>query len=122
MLEMTNQELVKYWLTLRPDIEGGVFFDDANNLLVLSQDGGVESLYSSSFFQQLHLCIIYLDDGHTRGTDLILPPNFRAAVTLGPKVTKDRLVQGMMLIFPSNVANVEPIIRKNFQVACGCES
>ena len=100
---MTNQELVHHWLSLRPDIEAGVFFDDADKLLVLSQDGGVEPLYSSSFFQQLHLCIIYLDDGHTRGTDLRLPLNFRAAVTLGPKVTKDRLVQGMLLVFPSNV-------------------
>ena len=118
MLEMTNQELVEHWLSLRPDIEAGVFFDDADNLLVLSQDGGVKPLYSSSFFQQLHLCIIYLDDGHTRGTDLKLPLNFRAAVTLGPKVTKDRLVQGM-LVFSSNV---KPIILKTFQVACGCES
>jgi len=94
MLEMTNQQLVKHWLSLRKDIVAGVFFDDADNLSVLSQDGVVEPLYSSSFFQLLDQCIIYLDDAHTRGTDLKLPLNFRAVVTLGPKVTKDRLVQG----------------------------
>ena len=38
--------------------------------------------------------VVYLDDAHTRGTDLELPQGMRAAVTLGPKVTKDRLVQG----------------------------
>ena len=81
----------------------GVFFDDADNLSVLTQDGVVESFYSSSFFQLLDQCIVYLDDAHTRGTDLKLPLNFRAAVTLGPKVTKDRLVQGMFRLCPSNV-------------------
>ncbi|KAF8962069.1 hypothetical protein BDZ97DRAFT_1759482 [Flammula alnicola] len=96
MLEMTNQQLVKHWLSLRQDVMAGVFFDDADNLSVLRQDGVVEPLYSSSFFRLLDQCIIYLDDAHTRGTDLKLPRNFRAVVTLGPKVTKDRLVQGCM--------------------------
>lgn len=99
MLEMTNQELVKHWLSLREDVAAGVFFNDEDSLSVLTQDGVVEPLYSSTFLQQLHQCVIYLDDAHTRGTDLKLPRDFRAAVTLGPKVTKDRLVQGMLLGF-----------------------
>ena len=98
MLEMTNQQLVEHWLSLRKDIVAGVFFDDADNLSVLTHDGVVESFYSSSFSQRLDQCIVYLDDAHTRGTDLKLPLNFRAMVTLGPKVTKDRLVQGMLLL------------------------
>ena len=98
MLEMTNKQLIKQWLSLRQDITAGVFFDGADKLSVLSQDGVVEPLYSSPFSQRLHECIIYLDDAHTRGTDLKLPLNFRAMVTLGPKVTKDRLVQGMLMI------------------------
>ena len=95
---MTNKQLVKHWLSLRQpkDVTAGVFFDDADKLSVLSRDGVVEPLYSSPFSQRLHECIIYLDDAHTRGTDLKLPVNFRAMVTLGPKVTKDRLVQGML--------------------------
>lgn len=106
MLEMTNQELVKEWLSLRTDsdeVKAGVFFDDSDRLSVLTRDGVVELLHSSPFFQQLDRCIIYLDDAHTRGTDLKLPSDFRAAVTLGPKVTKDRLVQGMSLAFRSLV-------------------
>ena len=99
MLEMTNQELVAHWLSLRKDVAAGIFFDDNDTLSVLSQDGVVEPLYSSPFFQLLHQCVIYLDDAHTRGTDLKLPVKFRAVVTLGPKVTKDRLVQGTLLFF-----------------------
>jgi len=97
MLEMTNQQLVEHWLSLRKDVAAGVFFDDADNLSVLSQDGVVELFHSSSFSQLLNKCVVYLDDAHTRGTDLKLPLNFRAMVTLGPRVTKDRLVQGMYL-------------------------
>ncbi|PPQ64858.1 hypothetical protein CVT26_002576 [Gymnopilus dilepis] len=96
MLELTNLELVKHWLTLRKDVAAGIFVDDEDQLSVLSQDGIIEPLYSSPFSKRLHQCVIYLDDAHTRGTDLKLPRNFRAAVTLGPRVTKDRLVQGCM--------------------------
>ncbi|PPQ73450.1 hypothetical protein CVT26_010200 [Gymnopilus dilepis] len=95
MLEMTNQELITHWLSLTTDkVSAGVFFDDADHLAVIGKDGAVERLYSSPFYQRLDECIVYLDDAHTRGTDLKLPRHYRAAVTLGPKVTKDRLVQG----------------------------
>jgi hypothetical protein len=43
-------------------------------------------------------CLVYLDEAHTRGTDLKMPENYRAIVTLGPGLTKDRLVQGILLI------------------------
>lgn len=95
MLELKNEELVRCWLTLRPDISAAVFFSDKDELVVLPRNGTPVPLVSSSFAQQLDECIVYLDDGHTRGTDLMLPKDTRAAVTLGPKVTKDRLLQGM---------------------------
>jgi hypothetical protein len=94
MLELQNEELVRYWLTLRPDIAAAVYFNDKDEIMVLPQHGSPTSLLSSPFAQQLDQCIVYLDDGHTRGTDLKLPRETRAAVTLGPKVTKDRLLQG----------------------------
>jgi hypothetical protein len=94
MLELRNAELAKLWLSLRPDAQAIVFFDDDGILSVLTQDGAIEAFVSSPFNQQLDKCLVYLDDIHTRGTDLKLPRNTRAAVTLGPKVTKDRLVQG----------------------------
>ena len=46
--------------------------------------------------KQLDVCIVYLDESHTRGTDLKLPRNYRAVVTLGAQLTKDRLTQACM--------------------------
>jgi hypothetical protein len=96
MLDLQNDELAKEWLSLRPDVSAAIFFGDNDVPFVLTRDGGVESFISSPFNQQLDKCLVYLDDAHTRGTDLKLPRNSRAAVTLGPKVTKDRLLQGQL--------------------------
>jgi hypothetical protein len=94
MLELQNDQLARYWLSLRPDISAVIFFNNSDHLTVMTPDGTVESFTSSPFSRQLDKCIVYLDDAHTRGTDLKLPEGIRAAVTLGPRVTKDRLVQG----------------------------
>ena len=94
VLELRNEELAKHWLTLRPDVSAAIFFDDSDHLTVVTQDGTIEPFISSPFNRQLEKCVVYLDDAHTRGTDLKFPKGTRAAVTLGPKVTKDRLVQG----------------------------
>ena len=99
MLELHNKELARRWLSLRPDVSAAVFFDDLDHLTVVTPDGTMEPFISSPFNRQLEKCIVYLDDVHTRGTDLRLPRGMRAAVTLGPKVTKDRLVQGRSLKF-----------------------
>ncbi|KAF8597301.1 hypothetical protein BDV93DRAFT_610484 [Ceratobasidium sp. AG-I] len=96
MLELHNEELIRHWLAMRPEVSAGVFFNDKDELVVLTQNSSPVPLVSSPFSQQLDKCIVYLDDGHTRGTDLSLPQGARAAVTLGPKVTKDRLLQGCM--------------------------
>ncbi|KAH9180324.1 hypothetical protein EDB89DRAFT_11871 [Lactarius sanguifluus] len=96
MLELRNEDLARHWLSLKPHISAAIFFNESDNLTVLTQDGTIELLISSPFNRQLDKCIVYLDDAHTRGTDLKLPQGTRAAVTLGPKVTKDRLLQGCM--------------------------
>ncbi|KAH8989920.1 hypothetical protein EDB86DRAFT_3235448 [Lactarius hatsudake] len=96
MLELHNEELARHWLSLKPHISAAIFFNESDHLTVLTQDGTVEPLISSPFNRQLDKCIVYLDDAHTRVTDLKLPRGTRAAVTLGPKVTKDRLLQGCM--------------------------
>ncbi|KAH9056880.1 hypothetical protein EDB87DRAFT_1154644 [Lactarius vividus] len=96
MLELQNEELARHWLFLVPHISAAIFFDESDHLTVLTQDGTIEPLTTSPINRQLDKCIVYLDDAHTRGTDLKLPRETRAAVTLGPKVTKDRLLQGCM--------------------------
>ncbi|KAF7977108.1 hypothetical protein HWV62_4707 [Athelia sp. TMB] len=95
MLDMHNSELASHWLSLNPNAAAVIFFGDNDEMMVMTKDGS-EPLISSPFRQQLEKCLVYLDDVHTRGTDLKLPRETRAAVTLGPKVTKDRLVQGCM--------------------------
>jgi hypothetical protein len=94
MLELRNQALARHWLSLRPDVPAAIFFNDSDHLTVLTRYGRIEPFISSPFNRQLEKCLIYLDDAHTRGTDLKLPQGMRAAVTLGQNVTKDRLVQG----------------------------
>lgn len=98
MLEMTNRELTEHWLSLTLDAEAGLFFDDSDRLAVVTRDGVIEPFISSPYAQAMDRCIVYLDDAHTRGTDLKLPTKFHAAVTLGPKITKDRLVQGSFVL------------------------
>ena len=96
VLGLQNQEVAEMWLATdeRLEIEAAVFVDSKDDLRVLKRDGTVELLVSSPYLEQLGRCVVYLDEAHTRGTDLKLPPRSRAAVTLGPRLCKDKLVQG----------------------------
>ncbi|KAF8318608.1 uncharacterized protein EI90DRAFT_3020979 [Cantharellus anzutake] len=98
MLEYSNKELTSIWLSQvsAVDVDAAIFFSEDDEIFVIRRDGATEPFISSSYRYQLDRCLVYLDDSHTRGTDLKLPADYRAAVTLGPKVTKDRLVQGCM--------------------------
>ena len=94
MLDLRNYEPAKAWLAISTNTSAATYFNEDGGLAVLTRDGNTQLLLSPPFAQQLDQCIIYLDDAHTRGTDIKFPSEFRAAVTLGPKVTKDRLAQG----------------------------
>lgn len=97
ILELNNNQVAEKWLQMSDDehTKAVVFFSNDEELSVLDRRGHVELLNESPFSKQLGDCLIYLDEAHTRGTDLKLPTEYRAAVTLGPHLTKDRLVQGM---------------------------
>jgi len=96
VLELRNEQVAEKWLSLvRKDVvDAAVYFNDSDELTVLTRDGTTEPLRVSAFAESLGKCLVYLDEAHTRGTDLKLPHGSRAAVTLGPNLTKDRLVQG----------------------------
>ncbi|KAG6334371.1 hypothetical protein ID866_4722 [Astraeus odoratus] len=96
VLELQNNEFAAAWLELKPDTSAAIYFNDNDELTVLTREGSIQLLFESSFAHRLDECVVYLDDAHTRGTDIRFPAGFRAAVTLGPKVTKDRLTQGCM--------------------------
>ena len=95
MLDLQNDKLAETWLDVNSDASAAIYFNEDDELTVRTRDGSTQLLISSPFAQQLDQCVVYLDDAHTRGTDIKFPSGFRAAVTLGPKVTKDRLAQGM---------------------------
>jgi hypothetical protein len=102
MLDLENYELAKAWLAISANTSAAIYFNEDDELTVLTRDGNTHLLISSPFAQQLDQCVVYLDDAHTRGTDIKFPSGFRAAVTLGPKVTKDRLTQGMYVLHYSH--------------------
>ncbi|KAF2131741.1 hypothetical protein P153DRAFT_336326 [Dothidotthia symphoricarpi CBS 119687] len=97
VLEFDNTQFAERWLSMRKNdrTQAVVFFKEEESS-VLDVSGRIEPLQTSPFAKQLDLCLVYLDEAHTRGTDLKLPRDFRAAVTLGANLTKDRLVQASM--------------------------
>ena len=98
ILELSNQEVAEKWLEMSDDSskEAVVFIDDHDEKCVVDKRGRKELLQTSSYSARLESCLVFLDESHTRGIDLKLPASYRAAVTLGPKLTKDRLVQACM--------------------------
>ncbi|KAG8829361.1 hypothetical protein FRC17_006701 [Serendipita sp. 399] len=98
ILDKTNLDFVKMWLSLHKDhskIRAAIYFDEQGNLMILSRDGTIHTLLDSPYSERLDQCLTYLDEAHTRGTDLRLPDAY-AVVTLGPRLTKDKLAQGCM--------------------------
>lgn len=96
VLEATNVQLAQIWLAFRPDAKAAIYFDDKDEAMVLDCSGAKTPLRISPFSGKLDECLIYMDEVHTRGIDLAIPMGSHAAVTLGPRLVKDRLVQACM--------------------------
>ncbi|KAJ8131228.1 hypothetical protein O1611_g2397 [Lasiodiplodia mahajangana] len=98
ILELNNLEVAQRWLQMitDPRTQAAVFVNDDDDLSVVDRQGRVELLQTSSYATRLDVCLVFLDEAHTRGIDLKLPDDYRAAVTLGANLTKDRLVQACM--------------------------
>lgn len=97
ILELSNLQVAERWLAMLPKegpIQAVVFANDSDEICVLDRNGRVEPLQISPFMRRMEACFGFLDEAHTRGIDLKLPVNYHAAVTLGPGITKDKLVQG----------------------------
>lgn len=94
--DMSNEEFGAKWLEQRPDMEAVVFFGPQNEILVKNRAGWNMALATSPYESSLQKCLVYLDDVHTRGSDFRLSPGTCAAVTLGRRMQKDKLVQACM--------------------------
>ncbi|KAK3346903.1 hypothetical protein B0T25DRAFT_613574 [Lasiosphaeria hispida] len=98
IIDCSNIQMAQRWLDKVPgaDADAVIFFNDQDELSVLARDGRISSFMTSPFATQTGRCLVFLDQAHTRGTDLRLPDSYRAAVTLGPGITKDTLAQACM--------------------------
>jgi hypothetical protein len=95
VLEATNLQLAQQWLCCRSDAKAAVYFDDRDEAMVLDRSGAATPLRISPLAGKLDDCLFYIDEVHTRGIDLAIPAGIHAAITLGPRLVKDRLTQGM---------------------------
>lgn len=95
ILEMDNLTLCKAWLEVDNEAPAAVYFDDTNKPLVVYKNGHRLPLLASPYADDLADCLVYLDEAHTRGTDLKISPYAIGALTLGLGQTKDHTVQGM---------------------------
>ena len=93
--DMSNRQVCETVLASTADrFRGAVFFDESGHLRVLNKHGREWPLACSPI--KVSDCFTYLDDIHTRGTDLKFPPNAVAVQTLGRNMQKDTLVQAAM--------------------------
>ncbi|KPM34431.1 hypothetical protein AK830_g12142 [Neonectria ditissima] len=97
ILEMENHHLAATWLDIYPDAQGAVYFDRNSRIMVRAHFQKTPvPLLASPFAENLEPCVVYIDEAHTRGTDLKLPVHAKGAVTLGLGQTKDQTVQAAM--------------------------
>ncbi|KAM0229983.1 hypothetical protein ACHAPO_009535 [Fusarium lateritium] len=97
ILEMENHQLAAAWLDVYPDAQGAVYFDKNSRIMVQARfQKSPVPLLASPFADNLTECVVYIDEAHTRGTDLKLPTYAQGAVTLGISSTKDQIVQAAM--------------------------
>ena len=96
-IDGTNREIAVKWLNIsdKTNVDYVVYFH-CDRIYVCDRQYHHHPFATSSAYERLDRCIFYLDDIHTRGTDFKFPLRFRAALTLGNGLTKDRFVQAAM--------------------------
>lgn len=96
MLELNNEQVAFEWIKLATQYDAAVYFDESDTLQTIDRRKIVTQLDCSVYNGNLDKCVIYLDDAHTRGTDLKFPLNWKACVTLSGDITYDKTVQACM--------------------------
>eukprot|EP00040_Diaphanoeca_grandis_P022590 m.121804 g.121804 ORF g.121804 m.121804 type:complete len:3317 (+) comp28880_c0_seq1:403-10353(+) len=93
-----NEMFARDWLdSVDSDEFLAVVFFQRNRKVVFQRGArGPQPLASTPYAHNLDRCLVYLDEEHTRGTDLRLKLGTRAAVTLGARLTRDKFVQACM--------------------------
>ncbi|CAF3845064.1 unnamed protein product, partial [Rotaria sp. Silwood1] len=93
----SNRQIAIQWLekSKTAQIDYAVYFK-SDSLYVCDRQNQHHPFATSPASERLERCVFYLDEVHTRGTDFKFPSGFRAVVTLGNGLTKDRFVQACM--------------------------
>ncbi|CAM4909258.1 unnamed protein product [Rotaria socialis] len=96
-IDGTNREIALEWLKQsdKNKIDYVVYFD-TDSIVVCDRQRHDYPFVTSPASERLNRCVFYLDEIHTRGTDFKFPRGFKAALTLGNGLTKDRFVQACM--------------------------
>ncbi|KAI0848819.1 hypothetical protein F5Y00DRAFT_270020 [Daldinia vernicosa] len=95
ILELSNKELAEHWLRINGEAAAALYFD-GDSPFILSKQNTRTPLLASPYADNLDEVLVYLDEAHTRGTDLKFGTKARAALTLGLGQTKDHTVQAAM--------------------------
>lgn len=98
MLELNNEQVAREWLKLASDedYDAAVYFSGCNVLMSIDRNDEIAEFDNSVYRDKLDKCLVYLDDMHTRGTDLKFPVGRKACVTLSGDITRDKTVQACM--------------------------
>lgn len=98
MLELNNKQVAEVWLKYAVHLpyEAAVYFDERDVLQTVDRNGIIAEFDCSVYRENLDRCLVYLDDTHTRGTDLKFPLGWKACVTLSGEITRDKTVQACM--------------------------
>lgn len=98
MLELNNEQVAKQWLNFVDSklYDAAVYFDSLDVMTTVDRNGCITEFDCSVYRNKLDRCLVYLDDAHTRGTDLKFPPGWKACVTLSGDITRDKTVQACM--------------------------
>lgn len=98
MLELNNEQVAKQWLNFVDStlFDATVYFDSYDVMMTVDRNGIITEFDYSVYRNKLDRCLVYLDDAHTRGTDLKFPLGWRACVTLSGEITRDKTVQACM--------------------------
>ncbi|KAK7967332.1 uncharacterized protein PG986_001609 [Apiospora aurea] len=98
ILDMDNKTVARQWLGVDKKAKAAVYFRDDNRAWVTYRENRKADapLLATSFADKLKDCVVYLDQAHTRGTDMKFPPLAKGALTLSLGQTKDSTVQAAM--------------------------
>ncbi|KAK8113124.1 hypothetical protein PG984_013650 [Apiospora sp. TS-2023a] len=98
ILDMDNKTIAEQWLRIDGQAKAAVYFGSDNRAWVKYRERRKADapLLATPFADKLEDCLVYLDQAHTRGTDMKFPLSAKGALTLSLSQTKDSTMQAAM--------------------------